>query len=124
MELVYPFSAVEKPGIKEVGGKALSLILMTRAGFPVPPGFVLTTAFFKPWFDSILSSPEWGIVIQNPAHDTYYKALKELASRLRLDKTRKELVLNKIVNLKKQTISCLFAVRSSSPEEALLNYGT
>lgn len=38
-----PFSAIDPDGSSLVGGKALSLALLVRAGLPVPPGFCLTT---------------------------------------------------------------------------------
>jgi pyruvate,water dikinase len=47
------------PDLSQVGGKALSLILMTREGLPVPPGSVLTVDFFQPWLSKVRISPEW-----------------------------------------------------------------
>ena len=46
MKSVYPFTTDETPELAQVGGKAMSLILMTQQELPVPPGFVLTVAFF------------------------------------------------------------------------------
>ena len=59
MKLIYSFSDKDMPSLGEVGGKGLSLIKMSHAGLPVPPGFVLTVSFFKSWFDKIKSGPEW-----------------------------------------------------------------
>lgn len=42
-----------------VGGKALSLIRLTRSGLSVPPGAVLTTHFFDSWFEAIQASKPW-----------------------------------------------------------------
>ena len=36
MRLAYSFSSVDRPELAEVGGKALSLVAMTRHGLPVP----------------------------------------------------------------------------------------
>ena len=44
--LVLPFSAINKHDLPIVGGKGANLGEMTQAGFPVPPGFCVTTAVF------------------------------------------------------------------------------
>ncbi len=44
--LILPFSAIDKHDLPLVGGKGANLGEMTRAGFPVPPGFCVTTAVF------------------------------------------------------------------------------
>ncbi|MCA9873857.1 MAG: hypothetical protein KC441_09385 [Anaerolineales bacterium] len=44
---VLPFSAINKDDLPRVGGKGANLGEMTRAGFPVPPGFCLTTAAYR-----------------------------------------------------------------------------
>jgi len=46
LELVHffgPGAAEENPSKESLGGKGYSLIAMTRAGLPVPPGFVIST---------------------------------------------------------------------------------
>ena len=43
---VLPFSAINKNDLPIVGGKGANLGEMTQAGFPVPPGFCVTTAVF------------------------------------------------------------------------------
>jgi rifampicin phosphotransferase len=45
--LVLPFAAVSAADLALVGGKGASLGEMARAGFPVPPGFCVTTAAFR-----------------------------------------------------------------------------
>ncbi len=52
-----------------VGGKARSLIRLSQAGLPVPPGAVLTTYFFAPWFEIIRASEPWqrGVAALAPA---------------------------------------------------------
>jgi len=37
-ELMYLFNSGELPALSHVGGKGLSLIVMTQCGLPVPPG--------------------------------------------------------------------------------------
>ncbi|KAI9202886.1 pyruvate phosphate dikinase [Polychytrium aggregatum] len=47
------------PPIPLVGGKGFSLVYMANSGIRVPPGFVLTTSFFKPWIDQLRRTSEW-----------------------------------------------------------------
>src|SRR5262245_21624279 len=44
---VLPFSEVDGTRLAEVGGKGANLGELTRAGFPVPPGFCVTTAAYR-----------------------------------------------------------------------------
>ena len=37
MKLVCPFTTKEEPELSQVGGKGMSLILMSQQGLPVPP---------------------------------------------------------------------------------------
>jgi hypothetical protein len=57
--LTYAFTTDVSPGLAELGGKALSVMAMTRRGLPVPPGFVLTTRFFEPWLATVQATPQW-----------------------------------------------------------------
>jgi phosphoenolpyruvate synthase/pyruvate phosphate dikinase len=60
MKFAYPFTTDQAPELSQVGGKGMSLIFMTRRGLPVPPGFVLSVAFFEPWLEYVkrlLSGP-------------------------------------------------------------------
>ncbi len=57
--MIVSFPGAEQTTLAEVGGKGYSLIRMVEAGLPVPPGAVLTTAFFAPWFDEIQASATW-----------------------------------------------------------------
>jgi phosphohistidine swiveling domain-containing protein len=47
MALVVPFDHVEASELAAVGGKALNLGILTAAGFPVPPGFCVTTKAYE-----------------------------------------------------------------------------
>ena len=46
LPLVIDFKKVDKGDIPLVGGKGANLGEMTKAGFPVPPGFVVTSASY------------------------------------------------------------------------------
>lgn len=41
-----------EPKLENLGGKGASLVTMTDAGMPVPPGFVVTTAVFDAFMDA------------------------------------------------------------------------
>ncbi len=45
------FDSDREPRLDELGGKCASLVSMTAAGMPVPPGFALTTAAFDDFID-------------------------------------------------------------------------
>src|SRR3954447_4630014 len=47
MALVVPFDRLEASSLAVVGGKGLTLGILTAAGFPVPPGFVVTTEAYE-----------------------------------------------------------------------------
>jgi pyruvate,water dikinase len=47
MTLAVPLDQLEASSLAVVGGKALNLGILTAAGFPVPPGFVLTTRAYE-----------------------------------------------------------------------------
>lgn len=120
MEFVYSFDYNGPPELAKVGGKGMSLILMTQQGLPVPPGFILSVEFFKPWFDKIKDTPEWQRVINSSPDDlkVHTALLKDLSMKLQLDEERKGALLE-AVNMLERGSMPLFAVRSSSPEEDL-----
>lgn len=48
------FDDATEPKLETLGGKGASLVTMTAAGMPVPPGFVITTAAFDQFLDATL----------------------------------------------------------------------
>lgn len=50
------FGQIAGDDISLVGGKGTSLGIMTRAGIPVPPGFIITTEVYKNFFSKPLPS--------------------------------------------------------------------
>jgi phosphohistidine swiveling domain-containing protein len=119
MKPVYPFTTGETPELTQVGGKAMSLIWMTQQGLPVPPGFVLTVAFFEPWLAAIQSTPEWARVVDSSPEELGQncRAVKALAMDLELDDVHREILVDAVASLQTSDRAPLFAVRSSSPEE-------
>ena len=75
--------------LETVGGKGMSLIFMTRRGLPVPPGFVLSVAFFEPWLEYVKRTPEWKKVLNSSPEDlgqnsATLKTLCMIQNRIRL----------------------------------------
>lgn len=121
MRLAYPLSSGEEPDRVQVGGKAMSLMVMTQHGFEVPPGFVLSVAFFEPWLGQVQATPQWATVLRSSPTElkTSCDAVKELCLGLELDQTRKKTLAESLELLESDRSTALFAVRSSSPEEDL-----
>lgn len=120
MKYIFPFSTPEIPSLSQVGGKALSLIIMTREGLPVPHGIVLTVEFLMPWAETLRTRQEWKSLLSDD-HQEIHNAtakLKAACSDLELSKEQR-IHLSKALESIKTSDECLFAVRSSSPEEDL-----
>ncbi len=118
MNTIYKFPGAENVSLGEVGGKGLSLIKGIQQGLPVPPGFVLTTEFFRPCFDEIFKSREWAELLKADTRvfQDICAKLKGKALSLKLTETQKQDILSAIDVFGNDS---LFAVRSSSPEEDL-----
>jgi pyruvate,water dikinase len=106
------------PAIAAVGGKGYSLMRLSRAGLPVPPGFVLTTDFFAPWVRQVRATPAWQAFLAAAPKDmaAAAQALPSLARTLSFDAAQAQAIAQALDGLREHT---LFAVRSSSPEEDL-----
>jgi phosphoenolpyruvate synthase/pyruvate phosphate dikinase len=118
LKLVFRFADSPLPALDQVGGKGLSLMRLFQAGFPVPPGFVLTTAFFEPWIVLLKATPAWKqFLATDPA------GLRDVCQRLKAISAGYELSTEHKTRLREALIvfdeKTLLAVRSSSPEEDL-----
>ena len=121
MTLVVSFPGARQPTLAEVGGKGYSLIRMVEAGLPVPPGAVLTTEFFAPWFDEVQASAPWTSLADATPNQwaTLCTELKGLCLTLPLTATQQQALADLRTSLARLGDDALFAVRSSSPEEDL-----
>jgi phosphoenolpyruvate synthase/pyruvate phosphate dikinase len=121
MTTIYPFSSAEPLTAGQVGGKAMSLISMTRAGLPVPTGLVLSVDFFAPWIKHIQASPEWK-TMQKASQELpglAAQALQALCRTLPFDRRQQEEFERALEAFRANSPVALFAVRSSAPEEDL-----
>jgi len=104
------------------GGKGHSLIRMAASDVPVPPGSILTTAFFLPWFDAITETVTWSTLTDLPPDD-WHPLCDDLKARCRtlpLTTTQQRALERLREDLTERCgEDTRFAVRSSSPEEDL-----
>ncbi|MCX6053329.1 MAG: PEP-utilizing enzyme [Chloroflexi bacterium] len=121
MKSIISFSTNTLPEIDHVGGKALALIQMTKAGMPVPPGFILAVKFFAPWMDILKQAPEWSSMKKSGLSDIgqMARALQTLCRTLKFTDHQKEELEITLKSFQEENHGHLYAVRSSSPEEDL-----
>jgi len=121
MARIVPFPGSEQASLSQVGGKAHSLIRMSAAGLPVPPGAVLPADLFIPWFDEITSSATWSGVRDGDRSQwtDLCGELKELALGCELTELQRKSLGDVRDLLASANGGELCAVRSSSPEEDL-----
>ncbi len=72
----------DQADLSSAGGKGLNLCLLTRAGFPVPPGFILSTAAYDDYvrgnqLDQVISHALQNLAVENP------NALEEASRTIR-----------------------------------------
>lgn len=58
MQYIRPFTTITKDDVAVAGGKGASLGEMTNAGFPVPPGFVITASAFERFLQELPRSED------------------------------------------------------------------
>lgn len=121
MTAILAFNTDLLPRLDQVGGKALSLIEMTRAGMPVPPGFVLTVDFFTPWLEVLKGSSYWSELKTDSVQDLGATALaiQALARTMVFTAEQKRDLERTLLPFHQTHHDPLYAVRSSSPEEDL-----
>ncbi|TLY19963.1 MAG: hypothetical protein E6K68_08775 [Nitrospirae bacterium] len=118
MKLVYRFGDSPLPSFDQVGAKGLSLMRLFQAGFPVPSGFVLTTAFFEPWIVLLKATPAWKqfLAADQAGLRDVCQRLKDISAGYELNAEQKKRLREALIAFDEKA---LFAVRSSSPEEDL-----
>lgn len=114
--MVYSFVSKETPALSQVGGKARALIETTQAGFNVPEGFVLAVDFFRAWTDEIKSADLWRTFLQTSDRNAC-AALQEKVRQFRFTSEQRSAIDQQLAQMPKDAV---FAVRSSAPEEDLV----
>lgn len=129
-DALYSLATADTPDLAQVGGKGASLIAMTRAGLPVPPGFVLTTRFFQPWSTELRKSSAWGAFVtavhaDEPSDEDLRKHTEKLQaacadlSCTEAQQQQLSVALEELPGSGHASAAELFAVRSSAPQEDL-----
>ncbi|WP_246333854.1 phosphoenolpyruvate synthase [Thermoactinomyces mirandus] len=59
MNYILHFNQIDRKSIPLVGGKGANLGELARAGFPVPPGFCVTTVAYRQWIDANREMEQW-----------------------------------------------------------------
>jgi phosphoenolpyruvate synthase/pyruvate phosphate dikinase len=119
MSNLVSFPGTKSCGIEKAGGKGFSLVKMAHAKLPVPPGYILTTDFFEPWFKQVKASSTWlELSIDNQqSWSKLCEQLKEQCHSFSFDSQQQHSLVELYLKLKDMGPKSLFAVRSSSPEE-------
>ena len=126
MTLLVPLASTSTPATEVVGGKGRALIELTGAGFTVPPGTILTAAFFEPWVSAVRTGGAWQELasgyVASLGDPTGRDRLVELAAGLKSQAGTLELngdQRDALATVRDEFADAAFAVRSSSPEEDL-----
>jgi len=121
--LIIRFPAAGPVHRNAVGGKGASLIAMARTGFPVPPGGVLTTAFFAPWFKEIKSTESWARLLAAPpdGQAELCRDLQDHSHTLTIAQANRDALNALLADLVATHSDLRLAVRSSSPDEDLVS---
>jgi pyruvate,water dikinase len=119
-DTIISIDSIEPPQIQQVGGKGASLIRLTQAGFNVPGGFVLSVEFFNDWISQVIVSDAWQqMLLADPLDLVTFtgkcRHLKAYAESLEFTSKQLHLVNQSIRK------DSAYAVRSSSPEEDLVD---
>lgn len=119
--LVVAFPGARSAGLAQVGGKGQSLLRLTHEGLAVPPGVILTTAFFASWTRHMLALPDWQALQDAPQEDysTLCRSLTRAAQDLEMNSAQRRALATAVETHDDASSERLFAVRSSSTEEDL-----
>ena len=122
---VVEFKEVDKEDVGLVGGKGANLGEMTQAGFPIPPGFIVTApAYFKvidlnelrPKIKTILSGLDHHHSVRLNAAS---QKIKQLILRAKLPDDLAMMIIKAYLKLGRGDLNTLVAVRSSATAEDL-----
>jgi pyruvate,water dikinase len=118
MNLVVPFRQPQAGVVSLVGGKGSNLIALTTAGFPVPPGFVVTAVAYEEFLDRVdwLEAELARFDYDRPDHlRDQCTELRNRLARVELPEAVQEAIRAGLKQLGAETV----AVRSSSTFEDL-----
>ena len=119
---ILPFSTIRASDLPLVGGKGANLGEMTQAGFPVPPGFCVTTAAFRQFMQASGRAEEIYASLDTVSPDNVEKA-RRVGQQVRaaLSEIPLPLAIENAIIAAWQTLGTEqpYAVRSSATAEDL-----
>ncbi|RAL24116.1 phosphoenolpyruvate synthase [Thermoflavimicrobium daqui] len=122
MKYVVHFSEIDRQSLPIVGGKGANLGEMTRAGFPVPSGFCVTTSAYRHFIESSNEMDKW-LDLLHQLKSEQLDEIRKLGQRirdhlltLRLSEQIQSAIINEWTQLGQ---SHAYAVRSSATAEDL-----
>jgi pyruvate,water dikinase len=119
------FKDIDKEDIPSVGGKGANLGEMTRAGFPVPPGFAITVHSYQKFIDFNGISTKINellkqVDIDDPEQlDMASKKIQQIVNRSKIPDDVASETINSYKKLSGNFKQALVAVRSSATAEDL-----
>jgi pyruvate,water dikinase len=110
-----------EPSVDELGGKASSLVRLSRAGLRVPEGAVLPASWFSPWWAELSETDAWARFQSAKATPwaTHSEALRNAVARLPFSSEIRDNLRELGTLARSWGPAGLCAVRSSSPDEDL-----
>ncbi|MBN2909436.1 phosphoenolpyruvate synthase [Polycladomyces sp. WAk] len=82
MKYVQYFDEIDRHSLPMVGGKGANLGEMTKAGFPVPPGFCITTSAYRHFIEASDKMDEW-FNLMNQLKPEQLDEIRSLGQRIR-----------------------------------------
>jgi pyruvate,water dikinase len=119
MELLRNFKELSKNDVALAGGKGASLGEMTRAGIPVPPGFVILSASFEKFIEETGLIAEIDAILDSVSHEEIHTVenASEKIQALILDAEMPSDIKKEIQSSFKKLGATYVAVRSSATAE-------
>jgi pyruvate,water dikinase len=120
--LILSFSEINRRDLPIVGGKGANLGEMTQAGFPVPPGFCVTTATFEQFMASSGQSKELYAALESITLgdlETTRKIGQQIRASLKTVPVPDEIATAVVSMWQAQGSELAYAVRSSATAEDL-----
>jgi len=114
------FKVITKDGVQEAGGKGASLGEMTRAGIPVPPGFVVLSGAFDKFLKVTDLNVELDAILDNVDHNVMHTvddASEKIKSLIMNKGDMPEEMQKEIIKAHKKLGAEYVAVRSSATSE-------
>lgn len=116
---ILSFNEIDSKDLPRVGGKGANLGEMTKAGFPVPYGFCVTTESYKEFIKHNNLSDFIAQAIRKASLDTIIQIGQEIREKISLSEIPGQVEQSIIKAINKEGAGLFYAVRSSATAEDL-----